>query len=82
MAKHNEENPLFVGVTSGDEVRRSILECSKEILESLKEYEKVKSVRAEKVKLINQFRNDVKGISRSITSLRARLPKVKEIEAK
>ena len=78
MAK-KEESPLFVGITNGSELRRDILESSKEILESLKEYERFKSTRDEKLKLINQFRDDIKGVSRLINQLRANLPKIKDL---
>lgn len=81
MAKQ-EENPLFVGITNSGELRRNILECSKDILESLKEYEKVKSVKEEKQKLIQKFREDIKAISRLINRLKTNLPKVKEVGIK
>ena len=48
MAK-KEEDPLFVGITNADELRRSVLECSKDILESLRSYEKFKSLKEEKL---------------------------------
>lgn len=81
MAK-KEENPLFVGITSGNELRKSMLECSKDILESLKEHEKLKSVKEEKMKLFNKLRGNIKDISRMVNSLRMSLPKVKEAEVK
>ncbi len=81
MAK-KEENPIFVGLTNKDELRRGILECSKSILESLKDYERFKVVREEKLKLINQFRSDIREISKSINALRASLPQVKEVDIK
>ncbi len=80
MAK--EENPLFVGITEGDELRRSMLECSKDILESLKEHEKLKNVREEKMILIHQFRRDIRELSRSINSLKTYLPNTKDVGIK
>ena len=47
MAK-KEDNPLFVGITDKDELRKGMLECSKGILESLKFFESFKLVREEK----------------------------------
>lgn len=81
MAK-KEENLLFVGISGGNELRRDVLECSKGILETLKEHEKFKSLREEKIKLVRKFKDDVKGISRLISSLRGYLPKVKEVGIK
>lgn len=73
-----EESPLFVGVMNGGELRRSMLECSKDILESLKEHEKFKNIKGEKVKLISQLKNDVKGIAKLINSLKNSLPNVRD----
>jgi len=80
MAK--EESPLFVGITNGDELRRDVLECSKGILESLKEHERFKNIRHEKVMLIHKLKKDVKEIAKLINTLRTYLPKVKEVEVK
>lgn len=77
-----EENPLFVGITSGDELRRGLLECSKSILESLKEYENFKGLREEKIKMIYKLRGEIKEVSRFINKLRTNLPKVKEVGIK
>ena len=77
-----EENTLFVGISGGNELRRSMLECSKGILEALKEYENFKSFREEKLEMIHKFRSEVKGVSRLINSLRACLPRVKDVGIK
>lgn len=77
-----EENPLFVGITKGGNLRRNVLECSKDILESLKDYERFKSVREEKIKLVQKFKDDVKEVSSLMNKVRVGLPKVKEMEIK
>ncbi|MFH1324469.1 MAG: hypothetical protein ABIH64_04420 [Nanoarchaeota archaeon] len=81
MAK-KEENPLFVGITDKDELRKGMLECSKGILESLKFFESFKSVREEKAALTKQLKGDLKDISRSINALKNSLPHVKDGEIK
>jgi hypothetical protein len=73
-----EESSLFVGITSGDDIRRNLLGCSKSILEALKDYEHIKSVREERQNVVHQFKNDVKCISRLINKLKSHLPKVKD----
>tara|TARA_Y100000310_G_scaffold319160_1_gene374097 strand:+ start:307 stop:681 length:375 start_codon:yes stop_codon:yes gene_type:complete len=73
-----EESPLFVGITNGNDLRKSMLECSKGILESLKEHEQLKNIREEKVELIHQLKGDVKDLSKLINSLKGYLPKVKD----
>ncbi len=81
MAK-KEENALFVGISEGNELRRDVLECSKGILEALKEYERFKGLREEKIKLISQFKSDIKGLSKLINSLGICLPRVKDVGIK
>ena len=77
MAK-KEEDPLFVGITSGDDLRKNILECSKDILESLKDYERFRSKREEKLRLIQKLKDDLKQISRLVGKVKTSLPTVKE----
>jgi len=81
MAK-KEDSSLFVGISGGNELRKSMLECCKGILESLKEHETFKDLRAEKLKLITQLKSEIKSLSKMITSLRTYLPKVKDIGIK
>ena len=76
-----EPNPLFIGISNANDIRRGVLECSKDTLESLKSYESFKKVRNEKIKLINSFRGEMKEITKLISSLKSALPKVKEMES-
>jgi len=77
-----EESPLFVGITNGNDLRRSMLECSKGILESLKEQENFKKIREDKIDLVHQLKGEVKEISKLINSLKSYLPKVKNVGIK
>ncbi|MBW2974507.1 hypothetical protein KY366_02210 [Candidatus Woesearchaeota archaeon] len=77
MAK-KEEDPLFVGINRGKDLRISMLECSKDALEVLREHDSFKSLREEKAKLVSHLRSEVKSILKSINSLKNYLPKVKE----
>ncbi len=81
MAK-KEENSLFVGISGGNELRKSMLECCKGILESLKEHETFKDLRAEKLRLIQQLKTEIKSLSKMINSLKTHLPKVKDTGVK
>lgn len=81
MAKKKEENPLFIGIANKNELQRGILECSRGILEALKEHEKFKSVREEKIGLVNQFKDEAKEIAKLISVLKKYLPRVKEAKA-
>jgi len=75
-----EESPLFVGITNGNDLRRSMLECSKGILESLRGHEQLKNIREEKVGLIQQLKGDVKDLTKLINSLKGYLPNVKDVK--
>ncbi len=81
MAK-KQENNLFIGISNGDELRRTLLECSKGILESLKDYENIKRVREEKIRFEGQLKNQIKSISKMINDLKTCLPNVKDIGIK
>lgn len=81
MAK-KEDNSLFVGISEGNELRKSMLECCKSILESLKEHERFKILRVQKLILINQLKGEIKTLSKMISSLKTYLPKVKDIGIK
>ena len=71
-----EETPLFVGITGKNELRKSMLECSKDILELMKEHENFKSTRLEKTKLLSQLRSEVREITRLLNQIRNVIPKV------
>jgi SMC interacting uncharacterized protein involved in chromosome segregation len=77
-----KENPLFIGITDANGVRRSVLECSKGILESLKRYENFKNLRNQKAVLILQFKGQIKDVAKGISSLKSFLPQVKEPESR
>ena len=81
MAK-KQESLLFVGITNKDELRRDVLECSRDVLESLRDYEKFKSTKDEKQKLIHTFKEDIKEITKLMNKLKASIPKVKGTDIK
>lgn len=75
MAK--EEEIFFVNISGADELRRELLESSKDIVEILKNYERFKSANEEKKKEIENLRLKIKEISRLIARLRSSLPLLK-----
>ncbi|MBW2975916.1 hypothetical protein KY347_00560 [Candidatus Woesearchaeota archaeon] len=74
---------LFVEVNNPQEVRRDVLEPLKDIVEGLERFEKFKEVRANKVKIINNLRKNIKGISKLVSNLKSSLPKtnIKAVKA-
>ena len=70
-----KQNVFFVGIKEPAEVRRAILESSKEALQSLQQYEKFKSVRIEKTKEILRIKRIFKELDNLVLKLKAKIPK-------
>ncbi len=75
----NEETMLFAGIARGNELKKSMLECSRDVLESMKKYEEFKSIKERKLKLLHQFRQTTKEIIKLVNMLKTQLPQIKEI---
>ena len=66
---------FYVGIKEPIEVRRLLLECSKQILQSLQDYENLSEIREEKIKKMIQLRNIIKEIYSLNSELNRALPK-------
>lgn len=66
---------FFVGVKDPIEIRRSLLESSKEMVQLLQRYEKFKQVRAEKISNIERLKSDMKKLKQLVSQLKRALPK-------
>ena len=66
----------FVSVNSPENLRKNILEASKDLLEGLARYERFKSVRQEKLESIRKLRLDLKHTATLISRLKSHLPTV------
>jgi len=76
MAKEEETKEIYyVGVKDPIEVRRSVLESSKELVQYLQRAERFKKVRVEKAAEIVKLKQTMKEISSLIKKLKAALPK-------
>jgi TolA-binding protein len=71
-----KEEVLYVGLQSPIELRRVILESTRDAVEMLQNYEKFRAVREEKVKTIAQLQDQIKEMARLINKLKLELPKV------
>ena len=72
-----EEDLLFVNVAGSDELRRELLESSRNIVEILKNFENFKSLNGEKYKQIANLKSKLNEISRLMNQLKTVLPSVK-----
>lgn len=80
MAKkkiQEKEEVFFVGVQDPLEVRRNLLEASKEMVQFLQQHEKLKTLRNEKQEAIKRLKEDVRQLKLHINKLRHALPKTK-----
>jgi len=77
MAKKEQDlEVLHVGIRDPEGIKRNVLELSKGVIESLKNYENLNSTREEKKEEINKLRTQLREISRLISRLKSALPKV------
>lgn len=65
---------FFVEVKNPNEVKRSILESMKSIVESLHGFEKFKAIRKDKIDKINKLKKTVKELNKLISNLKSILP--------
>ncbi|MFC1801094.1 hypothetical protein ACFLZB_01410 [Nanoarchaeota archaeon] len=75
--KQTKEDVFYVGVRDPVEIRRNVLECSKEMVQFLQRYESLKAARDEKTQSIHRLREDVKEIKSLMSKLKKALPKTK-----
>ncbi|MFT4313147.1 MAG: hypothetical protein ACMXYA_01960 [Candidatus Woesearchaeota archaeon] len=65
---------IYVGVKDPNAVHKHVLETSKEFLVYLQKYEKVKSIRVEKLRLIKQFSTVIGGLKKDLHSIVQDIP--------
>ena len=72
-----QEDVFYVGLRDPAEVRRNVLESSREMIQFLQRYEKLKSIRDEKSAAAKQLHTDIKELRTLINKLKKVLPKTK-----
>ncbi|MBW2996513.1 hypothetical protein KY332_04405 [Candidatus Woesearchaeota archaeon] len=75
MPKEKEEQVFYVGIKDPLEIRRSMLESSKELLQYLQRFEKFKAVRKEKAEQTAKLKGVMKEITTLVKQLKSNLPK-------
>lgn len=75
--EENKEEVFFVGMKDPIEIRRSLLESSKEMVQYLQRAERFKKVRAEKAEEIAKLKATIREIHSLVRKLKAKLPKTK-----
>ena len=75
--KPEKKEIFYVGVQDPVEVRRNVLEVSRDMVQFLQQHQKLTSVRNEKTEAIKHLRQDVSELKTLINKLRRALPKTK-----
>tara|TARA_Y100000310_G_C20626072_1_gene785957 strand:- start:200 stop:685 length:486 start_codon:yes stop_codon:yes gene_type:complete len=73
----SKSEPIFVGLGDPVELRRNILEPTREVIQFLQSYEEFKKVKEEKTYTIGLLKDDLKEIKATINKLRRLLPRSK-----
>src|SRR3989338_4757166 len=80
MSKETQKkHAYYAGLSEPIEVRKSILEASREVLQSLQQFDKFSAVRREKKQAIADLKSNVSEINRLFTELKSHLPNVVQI---
>ena len=69
--------PIFIGLGDPVELRRNILEPTREVIQFLQSYEEFKKVKEEKTHAVDLLKEDLKEIKLTINRLRRLLPRSK-----
>jgi hypothetical protein len=70
-----EDEKFFVGIYDPLDVRRNLLESSKEVVKAMQAFETIEKTREEKLKLFREMNFIMKELDVLVTKLKARLPK-------
>ncbi len=79
MHKKEEINDeqFFVGISGTKDLRRNLLESSREVVHSLQSYEKISEIREEKLRRIRQFKTVIEELKLLISKLNESVPQVR-----
>lgn len=77
VLKQESEDPYFIGLDNPIELRKNILEPTREVIQFLQSYEEFKKLKEEKTNSIIRLKDDLRLIKASVNRLRKLLPKSK-----
>jgi len=72
-----KEEPIYVGLENPVEIRRALLESSKNLIKILQENESRKQKREQKHRLVAELKEILKDLTQLLGQLRSQMPKVK-----
>ena len=77
-----EKEQFYVGIENTKEVRRNVLESSREMVHILQSYEKVQEIRKEKLRRVAQLKTVLEELKLLSSKLQKELPSVQVREIK
>jgi hypothetical protein len=77
MKMKNKDEEFYIEIEDSVELRRQMLETSKELIGILQQYDEMKSIDTQKVQEIEHFKSTLKEIGADISRLKEMMPKVK-----
>ncbi len=72
-----EKDQFFVGISGTTELRRNILEGSREMVRTLQSFEKLQEIRAEKLRRMKQFKTVIEELKLLIAKLNDSIPEIR-----
>ena len=73
-SKHDEQ--FFVGIHETRDLRRNVLESSREMVHTLQSYEKIIEIREEKLRRTKQFKTVIEELKLLVSKLSQAMPRV------
>jgi len=75
MQSKDKKNVFYVGIKDPIEIRRSLLESSKEIVQLMQDFERFKDIREQKFLLKEELKKDIAAIQKMMKALKKAVPK-------
>ena len=72
-----EKDQFFVGISGTTELRRNILESSREMVRTLQSFEKLQEIRAEKLRRMKQFKTVIEELKLLVAKLNDSIPEIR-----
>lgn len=77
MAETKSKEVFYVNINNSHDLRRAILETSKQVIENLHSFEKYKTKRAERIKAMEELIINFRGINEISSQMKIDVPKIK-----
>ncbi len=80
MTKENQKEVFYVGLNDSKEVRKNVLESTRDLIQIIKDQDNLKQMRVQKAVLIEELKNQMAQIDNLMIKLKRALPSSREKE--